>query len=192
MFDIDKYKGNYAMHCKTEEEATDFCNYLHKHGRTWGCGDTYNLVTNFGYYRHNTVYCFNSGTYCDLGGINALGYKILKWSDFMNKPFTKSNLKNGDVVLYRNKTVGIVITDLEVIVQPNGYVRLDSIEKDLTNIINHDYDIVSVRRPFGAASCGYKAFEHDAGQLVYEREEVEEMTLEQVCKLLGKNIKIIK
>ena len=25
-FNIDDYKGEYAMHCKTEEEAKDFCN----------------------------------------------------------------------------------------------------------------------------------------------------------------------
>jgi len=27
-FNIDDYKGNYVMHCKSLEEATDFCNYL--------------------------------------------------------------------------------------------------------------------------------------------------------------------
>lgn len=31
-FDFDKYKGQkVAMHCKTKEEAIDFCNVLHKH-----------------------------------------------------------------------------------------------------------------------------------------------------------------
>lgn len=192
MFDINRYQGNYAMHCATEEEAKDFCKYLHEHGRTWRNGTIYIGNTYWFRYEADTAYSFNQCEFATANYYKKMGYTILEWSDFMNKPFTKSNLKNGDVVLYRNKTVGIVITDLEVIVQPNGYVRLDSIEKDLTNIINHDYDIVSVRRPFGAASCGYKAFEHDAGQLVYEHEEVEEMTLEQVCKLLGKNIKIIK
>ena len=191
-FDINKYKGRYAMHCKTEAEAKDFCNYLHSIGKCWCSGEKFTAHTNFCVYKHNTVYFFNDGQYGDLGATQALGYRILEWSDFMDKTFTKSDLRNGDVVLFRNKTVGIVITDLEVIVEPNGYIRLDFIGKDLTDIINHDYDIVSVRRPFGAASCGYKAFEHDSGKLVYDREEAEEMTLEQVCKLLGKNIKIIK
>lgn len=26
-FNINKYEGNYAMHCKTEEEAKIFCRY---------------------------------------------------------------------------------------------------------------------------------------------------------------------
>lgn len=40
-FNIDDYKGKYAMHCKTEEEARDFCNYLHSIGRVWNSGGDY-------------------------------------------------------------------------------------------------------------------------------------------------------
>lgn len=32
-FNINKYMGNYAMHCKTEEEAKIFCRYLDSVGR---------------------------------------------------------------------------------------------------------------------------------------------------------------
>lgn len=192
MFDIDKYQGNYAMHCATEEEAKDFCKYLHSIGRRWSCGSRYNVVTNFTEYKQNTVYFFNSNMYGSLNNAKFFNFKILEWSDFMNKPFTKSNLKNGDVVLCRNKCVGIVITDKNVIVLIDGHNKLENISNDLTNSINHDYDIVGVRRPVIPAHCSYKAFDLEFGQLVYDREEVEEMTLEQVCKLLGKNIKIIK
>lgn len=34
-FNINKYEGNYAMHCKTEEEAKIFCRYLDSVGRKW-------------------------------------------------------------------------------------------------------------------------------------------------------------
>ena len=37
-FNIEDYKGNYVMHCKTEEEAEIFCKYLHSIGRTWSTG----------------------------------------------------------------------------------------------------------------------------------------------------------
>lgn len=33
-FNIEDYKGKYVMHCKTEEEAEDFCIYLDSIGRT--------------------------------------------------------------------------------------------------------------------------------------------------------------
>lgn len=40
-FNINKYEGNYAMHCKTEEEAKIFCRYLDSVGRKWVDGDLY-------------------------------------------------------------------------------------------------------------------------------------------------------
>jgi hypothetical protein len=56
----------------------------------------------------------------------------------------------------------------------------------------NEFDIVAVRRPKYKRDCQFSAFDDDMGTLIYERQEVEEMTLEQVCKLLGKEIKIIK
>ena len=63
---------------------------------------------------------------------------------------------------------------------------------DLTHVRDEEYDIVAVRRPRYKGDCMFKAFEFELGELVYERKEVEEMTLAEVCKLLGKEIKIIK
>ena len=40
-FNIEDYKGKYAMHCKTEEEAKDFCAYLGGIGRKWCDGGSY-------------------------------------------------------------------------------------------------------------------------------------------------------
>jgi hypothetical protein len=51
---------------------------------------------------------------------------------------------------------------------------------------------MAVRRPCTKGDCCFNAFEHNYGTLVYERKEVEEMTLEEVCKALGKEIKIVK
>ena len=34
-FDFGNYKGRYAMHCKTEEEAKEFCKVMHEAGRKW-------------------------------------------------------------------------------------------------------------------------------------------------------------
>ena len=191
MFDIDKYKDNYCMHCATQEEATDFCNYLHSIGRSWSCGSRYNLVTNFTEYKQNTVYFFNSGVYGNLNTAKLLGYKILKWSDFMNKPFTKSNLKNGDVVKCSNGTVYIINKDLGTLIGKNGYVKLSEYLTDLTNKIDAEWNIVAVRRPVKDYECQFTAFERSHGVLVYERVEPEEMTLAEVCKILGKQIKII-
>lgn len=41
IFDIEKYKDNYVMHCKTEAEAKSFCRYLDVRNRL----EKYNLIT---------------------------------------------------------------------------------------------------------------------------------------------------
>ena len=59
-FNIDDYKGRYAMHCKTEEEAIDFCNYLHSIGKEWCSGHSYVDVTYYNDYKSKTTYNFKN------------------------------------------------------------------------------------------------------------------------------------
>ena len=194
-FDINDYKGKYyVMHCKTEEEAREFCNYLHSIGRKW-CNDA--AYTNQTYYyahKDNTVYHFNNGTYGSLNVAIGCDYTILEFSDFdWSKEFTKADLKTGDVVLRRNGSTEIVNRELGMFIRKNGWNDLDEIRENLTSVFNNEHgDIVAVRRPKNKYDCMFNAFERERGTLVYERKEPEEMTLEQVCKLLGKEIKIIK
>lgn len=83
-FNIDNYKGKYAMHCKTYDEAVDFCNYLHSTGRGWISGRSYYEYTNWEKYRTKTIYCFNEGLYCEIDLVNQ-DYTVLEWGDFMSK-----------------------------------------------------------------------------------------------------------
>ena len=192
-FDINNYKGKYAMHCKTEEEARDFCNYLHSIGRKWNGNYNYLNHTYWSTWRENTVYYFNDDMYGEYQYALKDNYTVLEWEDFMNKEFTKADLKTGDVVLRRSGDVEIVNRELEMFIRKEGYNDLDAIKDDLTSAyLRPQLDIVAVRRPVDKADCNFNAFVYERGTLVYEREEVEEMTLEQVCKLLGKNIKIIQ
>ena len=195
-FNIDDYKGKYVMHCKTEEEAIDFCKYLHSIGKKWCSGISYLDSTCWHCYTTDTIYNFNTDSYCDIKYAKRHHYTILEWSDFMNKEFTKADLKTGDVVKFRNEELGIVITDIGVIACKNGgWVNLDGINNDLTSSFRAEpYDIIAVRRPYDKPACSFDAFRHNAprGTLVYERKEVEEMTLAEVCRLLGKEIKIVK
>ena len=112
----------------------------------------------------------------------------------MNGTFTKADLKTGDIIRRRNGWVEIVNLELDMLICKSGWNNLDSVREDLTNIAGEQFDIIAVRRPMAKNDCQFKAFEYEWGTLVYDRERdaVEEMTLEQVCKLLGKNIKIIK
>ena len=198
-FNINDYKGKYVMHCKTEEEAKDFCNYLDNIGLKWNNGGSYACCNNYFIYKEQTCYDFNRGKFSAISYYEEKKYKILEWSNFMNREFTKSDLRSGDVILRRNGNVEIVCLETGTLIhQVDGWSKLSDIDEDLTYKLccnNHsipEYDIVAVHRPTKPSDCRFSAFYAKAGELVYERKEVEEMTLEEVCKLLGKEIKIVK
>lgn len=195
-FNINNYKGKYAMHCKTQEEAKDFCNYMHSIGKRWNNVVSYLDKTEWPLYQTESVYLFNSDLVSNINFAERNNYTILEWSDFMNKKFTKADLKTGDVVKFRNEELGIIILEYDTIACKNGgWISMNGISEDLTSSFYiGKYDIVAVRRPNENAACCFDAMRANSprGTLVYERKEPEEMTLAEVCKLLGKEIKIVK
>ena len=192
-FNIEDYKGNYAMHCKTKEEVKDFCRYLYSLGRKWCDGTKYTEDNMWYVYKDNTCYVFNYGTYSSLSFSELSGYTVLEWSDFMNKKFTKADLKSGDVVLRRNGVVEIVCRETDSLISKDDFNYLSDVEEDLTFFdFESGWDIIAVRRPRKPLECQFNAFDKRYGELVYKRKETEETTLEEVCKALGKEIKIVK
>lgn len=187
-FNIEDYKGKYVMHCKNEKEAEEFCEYMDSIGKPLYCS--------FSCYCGKNVVFFNSRTWASKEYAVKEGYTILEWSDFMNKEFTKADLRTGDVVKFREGELGIVILELDVIACKNGgWISMNSISEDLiSSFYLGKYDIIAVRRPTESCACCFDAMRANAprGTLIYERKEVEEMTLAEVCKLLGKEIKIVK
>ena len=133
-FEIEKYSGKYAMHCKTKEEAEDFCSYLHSIGRKWCDGESYLEATHFDDYKENTVYYFNEGEYSDLNYIyeQDCKYDVLEWSDYMtnNKIYLKKDLRTGDVVLRRDGEVEIVNRKLNMFISKEGWSTFDCINED--------------------------------------------------------------
>lgn len=197
-FNIEDYKSNYVMHCKTEEEAKDFCRYLDSVGRKWCNDDNYIEFNNWRFHKDLTCYDFNKGTICSIDIYKIESFTTLEWSDFMsdNNKFTKSDLKSGDVVLRRDGSVEIVCLETGTLIRRDGYNTLSELTDDL-KYIYYEYDncddIIAVRRPKQPHHCQFCAFEEKLGELVYEREdEPEEMTLDEICKALGKEIKIVK
>lgn len=195
-FNIKDYPGKYVMHCKTKEEAISFCNYLHSIGRKWCTGTSYVNNDYYGAHGNKTAYAFNEGAYSGVDYYKFEAedeYIILEWEDFMDSTFTKADLKNGDIVLLRNGVVQVYIESMNVfMLKDGGWNDAEKYNDDLTR--GGFADIVAVRRPHHKHECTFEAFDLLYGTLLYDRErdDVEEMTLAEVCKLLGKNIKIIK
>lgn len=87
-FNLDDYGPNHVMHCKTEEEATFFCNYLHDQGLKWSSGNSYKGRTLWGWSGNSPDdrgYRFKCGTsdrmeYYENVGIEK--FIILEFDDF--------------------------------------------------------------------------------------------------------------
>lgn len=82
-FNLNDYKGDYVMHCQTEDEADSFLEVLHNAGRKWCDGVSYMEHNNYSKYKHHTAYCFNVGQFGDVTHPTLKGYTVLEWSDFI-------------------------------------------------------------------------------------------------------------
>lgn len=76
-----KYK-NVCMHCKTEEEAEDFCKMMDKAGLRWSSGESYLELSNFRNHENHICYFFNNGAYSGYEYVKTKGCTILEWSDY--------------------------------------------------------------------------------------------------------------
>lgn len=82
-FDWDKFKGNrnICVHCKTQQEANEFCKMMDAHGMKWNDGGSYLSSTGWHTYKEDTVY-YGRGNYCDvLYAINCES-SMLEFSDY--------------------------------------------------------------------------------------------------------------
>lgn len=183
-FDINNYKGKYVMHCKTEEEAKEFCSYL----RLKGVPTVGESV--WRWYRTNTCYNLNYGTYADVEFYTREGFTILEWSDFTTE-FTKADLKDGMIVEFANgKRFMVLDNDL---ISHNTYMGM----KDYDDSLNYKYNPDNkINKIYKSKACFFREiFDDDYLTLIWERKtkpKPVEMTLAEVCKALGKEIKIVK
>ena len=201
-FDWDAFgigENKIAVHCKTEEEAIDFCSQSHEHDYDWISGRSRAEITNWDSESYAEETCYTYDSYCGKSYFKLEEYKIVEWSDYMTttKPtFTKSDLKDGDIVLKRNGDVEIAIPSVGVFVRVAGFNSFNIFNDDLTSTLKDEYDIVKVRRPNKPSDCVFDCFDFCKGEVVYNRERdsvpVVEMTLEEVCEALGKKIKIVE
>lgn len=193
-FNFGDYKGNYAMHCKTEEEARDFCRVMHEDGRKWNSGRSY-LETNLWNNRGSALcYKFNSNLWDFVGSCRGDGYIILEWSDFMQKEFTKADLKDGMVGIDRDGSKYVYLNG--VFMEDGGRHFLcenHDIMDDLTvrGFLSENLDIVRVCKSKGKTLSEY--FYGGNLETIWERPEPIETTIAEIEAKLGvTGLKIIE
>ena len=182
-FNWDEFKdedNKIAVHCKTEEEAKDFCKRMHEHGMKWRDGDSYLEHTEYGRYLSKTCYTGDGG-FASCVFHESEGYKILEWSDYMNKEFTKADLRDGMVVKYRNGDKRMVVN--EALIGEDGYADRNCFREDLTHRYFKDLDIVGVYAIKEYSNFADMLSDYNL-ELIWERTETKKMTVEEMKQKL--------
>lgn len=195
-FNWDEFKdadNKIAVHCKTEEEAVDFCKQMHEHGMKWNGGFSYLDYTNYRIYREGTCY-IAKGEYCFKNYYEKRGYTILEWSDYMQKNFTKSDLKDGMVVEYNDNSFGKRLVVGDFLIGEDGYADLGDYNENLKSVVS-DLEIVRVYK----IKCMGKisSIMYDVNlELIWERKEPKKMTVEEMRQkleeLTGEEIEVMQ
>lgn len=199
-FNWDEFKNKenrIAVHCKTEEEAIDFCKQMYKHGMVWASGCSYLSYTRYGVYRDKTCYAGDGG-YQSYDYSEKYKYKILEWSDYMQKEFTKADLKDGMVVEQRDGNMYLVLAGL--VVRKREYNCIGGYTDDLKWEGRTGYtggDIVKVYRITPESlGCIEDVFIKSNLELIWERTESKKMTIEEMRmkleELTGEEIEVMQ
>jgi len=136
-------------------------------------------------------HCQKIGTIVTITEVNNINYRaecpdMKLWyfheDELKLMVFTKSDLKDGDVVTYRDGEKRIVCGNIRELKGFNniGGMSLSDYNQDLIDMDeNSDLDIIKVERP-------------SQYQELFRREEKKEMTIKEIEKKLGYEVKIIK
>lgn len=183
-FNWDEFKdadNKIAVHCKTEKEAVDFCKQMHEHGMKWRDGNSYLELTEYEKNLDETCYTGAGGfACCDF--YEREGYKILEWSDYMQKEFTKSDLKDGMVVEYNDSCFGKRLVIGGFLTGEDGYVDLRDYNEDLKSVVS-DLEIVRVYKIKCMGKISSIMYDGNL-ELIWERTELKKMTVEEMRKKL--------
>ena len=179
-FDLESFKeGKIVVHCKTKKEAEDFCLQMHEHGMTWESGNSYLSYTYYEVHKNKT--CYSIGGYQSCDYFRKYRCNILEWSDYMQKEFTKADLKDGMVVKHRNGDKKMVVN--EALIGENGYSDRNCFREDLTHRYFKDLDIVGVYAIQEYNNFADMLSDYNL-ELIWERKEPKKMTVEEMRKKL--------
>ena len=194
-FFCDK-NNNVAVHCKTEEEAKDFCKQMDLHGLKWRSGISY-LTTNR-YKECKSKICYsNKGGYDEIEYYKSNKYRILEWSDYMQVS-PKDILKPGYIVELRSGYYYICLPYTEGYAFIKAFVNpvnLKYYDNELNHKDNNDLDVMKI---YGLAKYDVDILCYSSRErlLLWKRDERPEikMTVEEMKQKLEEilNAKIVE
>ena len=179
-----------AVHCKTEEEAKDFCERMHKQGMKWCSGESYLKETNYEFCEEEI--CYIKGEFSPYQYYKSNGYEILEWSDYMQKEFTKADLKDGMVVEYRDGDRRLVID--KYLIGKKAHYELSTYNENLED----GYPGLTIMKVFKIRQRAIleRILDDDNLELIWERTEPKKMTVEEMRQkleeLTGEEIEVMQ
>ncbi len=194
-FFCDK-NNNVAVHCKTKEEAKDFCKQMDLHGLRWKSGTSYLEVNNYRWTQSKTCYS-NKGDYDEVKYYEDHNYHVLEWSDYMQVS-PKDILKPGYIVELRSGYYYICLPYTEGYAFIKAFVNpvnLKYYDNELNHKDNNDLDVMKI---YGLAKYDVDILCYSSRErlLLWKRDERPEikMTVEEMKQKLEEilNAKIVE
>ena len=138
--------------------------------------------THYGIYRDKTCYDGDGG-YQSYDYFEKCEYRILEWSDYIDKEFTKADLEDGMVVEQRDGNMYLVLAGKAV--RKGRRNRIDGYTDDLKWEGYTGGDIVKVYRITPESlGCIEDVFIKSNLELIWERKEPKKMTVEEMRQKL--------
>lgn len=175
-----------AVHCKTEEEAKDFCEKMDALGLMWSNGASYKGNSRWEDFRRE-IYYANTGGYTFSDFYKEEGYEIFEWGDYMEQDL-RNLLKNGTVVELRDGSRCMVINDgLMGVEDPDFSEKISKYSNGLQfNGENRGMDIMKVYgHGYTISQCM-----GDTLPIIWKRKK-QKITIEDIKKQFGEDIEVI-
>ena len=179
-----------AVHCKTEEEAIDFCEQMNKHGLRFSDGGSY-IFNNYWRttYEEKMIYS-NDGMYGTQWDYSRGSWKIYEWSEYMEHEFTKDMLKTGMFIKQQNDIIYEVLLDTkfgDILINKIGFNYLTHYKNNLGNSAFSELNIIEVRQPKNQLQYNFENWEDM--EIIWAKEPQKELwsngkTLEENHRLL--------
>lgn len=192
----DFLKGDFGIHCSDITEHVVLFQKLDNLGIKWKSGQgLYDPI----YWDSFGNFYIEDDRLCCTHRDDCIKFKDVDFGG-NNMQFTKNNLEVGQFVILRDERRFLVLkTEGGQYYLSNSescFVGLNGFNNDLTSKTNTDSDVMKVCVPSSPDNlCGIlKGFTH--GKIIWEREDIKEMTLEEVNKILqdtkGFKVKIVE
>lgn len=203
-FNINGYRCNTVMHCRTVKEVKTLFDYLKAVGHPW-C-PSYNKENAYAMaekiyssYRENTCIDFKLGGFASIDFYEKRNCVILKFENF--DWFNLNDIKDGMLIITSNGERYIKLSSY--LVGESYCIPLSAYDYFLCNTDNHHKDIVAIYSSDMLYPCGgiKELFAHDCNttyaksQCVYEKRPPvvpRKLTIKQVEEKLGYPVELVR